>query len=218
MQAKLPSCSLPALIPTPSPPLQAFFRPELLNRMDEVVVFRSLGQPHVRRIADLELAKTAARMAERGIGLEVSSALMATIVEQGWNEAMGARELRRAVTRLVDDALSDAVLRDEVRLCLDCWREVGWGDRLDWTAWFRAWWGAALTSTALSTTLPTPPRLKPLPAACPFPCPQIRAGDVALLDCDSTGRVTVINRSEQNNIVEAAQISYSSVTYSNALA
>jgi hypothetical protein len=41
---------------------------------------------------------------------------------------------------------------------------------------------------------------------------------VALLDCDSTGHVTVINRSEQNNIVEASQISYSSVTYSNALA
>jgi ATP-dependent Clp protease ATP-binding subunit ClpA len=95
--------------------------------MDEVVVFRSLGQPQVRRIADLELAKTAARMAERGIGLEVSSALMATIVEQGWNEAMGARELRRAVTRLVDDALSDAVLRDEVRLCLDCGRRWAGG-------------------------------------------------------------------------------------------
>ena len=96
--------------------------------MDEVVVFRSLGQPQVRRIADLELAKTAARMAQRGIGLEVSSALMAAIVEQGWNEAMGARELRRAVTRLVDDALSDAVLRDEVRPAFGggARREAGW--------------------------------------------------------------------------------------------
>ena len=69
----------------------------------------------MRRIADLELAKTAGRMWERGIGLEVATALMDRIVAEGYNEAMGARELRRAVTRLVDDALSDAVLRGEVR-------------------------------------------------------------------------------------------------------
>ena len=69
----------------------------------------------MRRIADLELAKTAERVRERGIvGLEVGTTLMDRIVGEGYNEAMGARELRRAVTRLVDDALSDAVLHGRV--------------------------------------------------------------------------------------------------------
>lgn len=68
----------------------------------------------VRAIADLELAKTAERVRERGIALEVSTALMQRIVAEGYNEAMGARELRRAVVHLVDDPLSDALLRGEV--------------------------------------------------------------------------------------------------------
>jgi ATP-dependent Clp protease ATP-binding subunit ClpC len=136
--------------------LKAYFRPELLNRMDEVVVFRQLGRQQVRRIADLELAKTAARMADRGIGLEVSNSLMERITAEGYNESMGARELRRAVTRLVDDALSDALLRGEVR-----------------------------------------------------------AGEVAVLDCDAEGRTLVFNRSHANNIV-AADIVYSSVAASVA--
>jgi hypothetical protein len=76
----------------------------------------ALPPPQVRRIADLELAKTAERMRGVGVvGLEVGPALMDRILGEGYNEAMGARELRRAVTRLVDDALSDAVLRGEVR-------------------------------------------------------------------------------------------------------
>ena len=70
--------------------------------------------PQVRAIADLELAKTAERVRERGIALEVSTALMQRIVAEGYNEAMGARELRRAVVHLVDDPLSDALLRGEV--------------------------------------------------------------------------------------------------------
>lgn len=83
-------------------------------------MFRPLGRSQVRRIADLELAKTAACLAERGVaGLEVGTALMDRIVAEGYNEAMGARELRRAITRLVDDALSDALLNNKVRWAAD---------------------------------------------------------------------------------------------------
>ena len=77
----------------------------------------SPAHPQVRAIADLELAKSAERLAQhRGVaGLQVSQAVMQALVEAGYSQAMGARELRRAVTALVDDALCDAVLREEVR-------------------------------------------------------------------------------------------------------
>jgi ATP-dependent Clp protease ATP-binding subunit ClpC len=90
--------------------LKQYFRPELLNRLDEVVVFRKLGRPEVRAIADLELAKTAERAAQRGIALRLTPALMERLLEEGYSEVNGARELRRAVVRLVDDPLSDAIL------------------------------------------------------------------------------------------------------------
>lgn len=176
--------------PALSPPLlQAVFRPELLNRLDEVVVFRPLGAQHAAAIARLELEKTAQRLAERGVGLEASSsaagrpagrharararvdgcvcgwvgaaataaalargracprsssqaadlqpaapshppptppplaraqvtdAALAAVVADGYSASMGARELRRAVMRLVDDELSDALLTGRVRCC-----------------------------------------------------------------------------------------------------
>jgi len=94
--------------------LKGFFRPELLNRLDEVVVFRQLAQEDVRRIADLELASTAARMAGRGLHLEVTAALMDRIVAEGYDREYGARPLRRSIIRLVDDTLSDALLHDRL--------------------------------------------------------------------------------------------------------
>ena len=94
--------------------LKSYFRPELLNRLDELVVFRRLTREDVASIAELELAKTAERAAERGIALRVEPAVMDLIIEEGYSETMGARELRRAVTRVVDDALSDAILTGRV--------------------------------------------------------------------------------------------------------
>jgi ATP-dependent Clp protease ATP-binding subunit ClpC len=90
--------------------LKAHFRPELLNRLDEIVVFRQLGVPEVTRIADLLIAETGARLQTKGIGLKVSSGAMSKIVEEGYDVAYGARPLKRAITRLVDDALSEAIL------------------------------------------------------------------------------------------------------------
>lgn len=94
--------------------LKSYFRPELLNRLDEVVVFRRLLKEDVAQIAELELAKTAERVAERGIALRVEAPVLDMIIEEGYSESMGARELRRAVTRVVDDALSDALITGKV--------------------------------------------------------------------------------------------------------
>lgn len=74
----------PPALPCPAPALQSYFRPELLNRLDEVVVFRPLGEREVRVIAELELAKTAARMSERGIGLEVGNGSICILGGLAW--------------------------------------------------------------------------------------------------------------------------------------
>ncbi|CAI5535273.1 unnamed protein product [Closterium sp. Naga37s-1] len=93
--------------------LKAHFRPELMNRIDEVVVFRVLEKEQIRVIATMMVKESADRLALKGINLEVSEALMERICEEGYDRAYGARPLRRAVTRLVDDPISEAVLAAE---------------------------------------------------------------------------------------------------------
>ena len=77
------------------PATQAYFRPELLNRLDEIVVFRQLAQRDARAITELVLADTQARLAKRGIGLEVTAALMRLVCETGYNQVR-ARGATRA--------------------------------------------------------------------------------------------------------------------------
>ncbi|BDA47991.1 ATP-dependent Clp protease ATP-binding subunit ClpA homolog [Coccomyxa sp. Obi] len=90
--------------------LKAYFRPELLNRLDEIVVFRQLSMHDARIIAELLLNETRQRIALRGIDLQVTAPLMRLICQEGYSQEYGARPLRRAIMRLVDDPLSDAVL------------------------------------------------------------------------------------------------------------
>ncbi|GJP46534.1 hypothetical protein CLOM_g5809 [Closterium sp. NIES-68] len=90
--------------------LKAHFRPELLNRIDEVVVFRSLEKAQVRTIVDMMIKESAIRLSERNIRLEVSESLIQRICDEGYDRSYGARPLRRAVTRLVEDPISEAVL------------------------------------------------------------------------------------------------------------
>ncbi|XP_031490249.1 chaperone protein ClpD, chloroplastic [Nymphaea colorata] len=90
--------------------LKAYFRPELLNRIDEVVVFRSLEKAQMLQILDLMLREVRSRLSALGISLEVSDAAMNLICEQGYDRSYGARPLRRAVTLLVEDVISDALL------------------------------------------------------------------------------------------------------------
>ena len=87
------------------------FKPELLNRFDEIVVFRRLERADVVQILELELGKVRVRLAERGINIELTDAATAFLVEKGYDPALGARPLRRAVERFVEDPLADELLQ-----------------------------------------------------------------------------------------------------------
>jgi ATP-dependent Clp protease ATP-binding subunit ClpC len=95
--------------------LKRAFRPEFLNRIDQVVVFSALTREHLRQIVDLVLQEVAARLREQGIKLEVGEDVRASLMEEGYSEEYGARPLRRAVQSHVDDALADAILAGELR-------------------------------------------------------------------------------------------------------
>jgi len=91
--------------------LKKAFRPEFLNRVDGVVVFRSLTKEQIRQIVDLMLTSVSQQLAEREIKLEVTDAAKDFIGEQGYDETFGARPLRRAIQNMVEDKLSEVVLR-----------------------------------------------------------------------------------------------------------
>ncbi len=90
--------------------LKRTFRPEFLNRLDAVVVFRPLGPDQIARIVELELAKVAGRLAEQDLRLEVSPAARELLAREGYSPEYGARPLRRVIQNRVEDLLSDAVL------------------------------------------------------------------------------------------------------------
>ncbi|CAG9462159.1 unnamed protein product [Pedinophyceae sp. YPF-701] len=95
--------------------LKAHYRPELLNRLDEVVVFHHLTQPDIAHIVDLELDKTRGRLAQQSIGLELTQRAVDFVVAEGFDPEYGARPVRRAVQSLVEDKLSDALLTRSLR-------------------------------------------------------------------------------------------------------
>jgi ATP-dependent Clp protease ATP-binding subunit ClpC len=95
--------------------LRRAFRPEFLNRIDQVIVFHSLTREHLRRIVDLMLAEVANRLQAQGIGLEVSEETRQFLMDEGYSEEFGARPLRRAIQAHVDDVLADAILAGEVQ-------------------------------------------------------------------------------------------------------
>jgi ATP-dependent Clp protease ATP-binding subunit ClpC len=90
--------------------LKRAFRPEFLNRVDQVVVFHSLSKDDLRRIVDLLLKKVADRLEEQQITLGVSDDVREFLIAEGYDEAFGARPLRRAIQNHVDDALADSIL------------------------------------------------------------------------------------------------------------
>jgi len=89
------------------------FRPEFLNRIDGVVVFHSLTREHIRKIVDLMLASVTQQLSEKEIKLEVTDAAKDFLGEKGYDEVFGARPLRRVIQDMVEDKLSEAVLRSE---------------------------------------------------------------------------------------------------------
>jgi len=95
--------------------LKQYFRPEFLNRLDEVIVFRQLTKDEVKQIADLLLKEVFARMAEKKITLQVTDKFKDLIVEEGYNPSYGARPLRRAIQRLLEDILAEEILTGRIK-------------------------------------------------------------------------------------------------------
>ncbi len=95
--------------------LKAHFRPEFLNRIDDVIVFHELSQPEVREIVDLMVARTAEQLAGQGMGLELTDAAKDHLSSEGYDPTLGARPLRRALQRLVEDPLSERLLNKDFR-------------------------------------------------------------------------------------------------------
>ena len=82
------------------------FRPEFLNRVDEVVVFAALTRDQLADIVELQLGRLRDRLAERRLSLEVTDAAKEALAEEGWDPAYGARPLKRAIQRLVENPLA----------------------------------------------------------------------------------------------------------------
>jgi len=93
--------------------LSEYFRPELLNRIDEVVEFEALTREQLGEIVELQLERLRARLAGRGIELELTDAAKETLAEAGWDPTYGARPLKRALQRLVENPLAMRLLEGD---------------------------------------------------------------------------------------------------------
>jgi len=95
--------------------LKNYFRPEFLNRLDEIIVFRQLTKDEVKEIALLMLKEVFGRLGEQGITLEVTERFKDRLVEEGYNPSYGARPLRRAIMRLLEDSLAEEILSGRIK-------------------------------------------------------------------------------------------------------
>ncbi len=95
--------------------LKQYFRPEFLNRLDEIIVFRQLTKNEVKQIAEIMLQEVFVRLQDKGIKLNVTDAFKERLVEEGYNPSYGARPLRRAVMRLLEDSLAEEVLSGRIK-------------------------------------------------------------------------------------------------------
>ena len=93
--------------------LREHFRPEFLNRIDEVVEFKPLTRDQLADIVDLQLERLRARLAERGLQLELTDAAKEVVAEAGWDPAYGARPLKRALQRLIENPLALRLLEGD---------------------------------------------------------------------------------------------------------
>ena len=91
--------------------LKKVFRPEFLNRIDEVIVFHKLTKDEIKEIIELMVGRVRAQVAEHELQLDLSEDAKEFLAEVGFDPAMGARPLRRAIQRFVEDPLADEVLR-----------------------------------------------------------------------------------------------------------
>ncbi len=95
--------------------VERYFRPEFINRVDELVVFHKLMHDDLTRIVELEVVKVVKRIAQQGLKLEIDQAAKEYLIEHGTDEKFGARPLRRAIENRLEDPLSEAILRGEYK-------------------------------------------------------------------------------------------------------
>jgi ATP-dependent Clp protease ATP-binding subunit ClpC len=91
--------------------VEKFFRPEFLNRLDDVIVFKSLTEENMKEILDIEMRGILFRLSEKGLSYEMTDEAREFLVKKGTNLEYGARPLRRAIERLIEDPLSEEILR-----------------------------------------------------------------------------------------------------------
>lgn len=94
--------------------LKQFFRPEFLNRLDDIIVFQQLKRDEVQQIAEILLKEVETRLADRKVTLEMTDRFKERVVVDGFDPAYGARPLRRAISRLLEDALAEALLSGRI--------------------------------------------------------------------------------------------------------
>merc|ERR1711869_148002 len=95
--------------------LKQYFRPEFLNRLDDIIVFRQLSKTEVKQIADIMLKDVIERALEKEIKLEITERFKDRLVDEGFNPSFGARPLRRAIIRLVEDSIAERILAGDVK-------------------------------------------------------------------------------------------------------
>jgi ATP-dependent Clp protease ATP-binding subunit ClpB len=93
--------------------MREHFRPEFLNRIDEIVEFKALTREQLREIVELQLERLRGRLAERGLGLELTDAAKEALAEAGWDPAYGARPLKRSIQRLLENPLALRLLEGD---------------------------------------------------------------------------------------------------------
>jgi len=91
------------------------FRPEFLNRVDEIIVFHSLTEEHLKKIVRIQLERLRARLAERRISLELTDAALVNLVRAGFDPQYGARPLKRAIQKKVETPLGRLLLQGTVK-------------------------------------------------------------------------------------------------------
>ena len=96
--------------------LKQYFRPEFLNRLDEIIVFRQLTKLEVKQIADIMLNEVFKRMDAKGMSLSVTERFKDRLVDEGYSPAYGARPLRRAIMRMLEDCLAERMLAGEIKV------------------------------------------------------------------------------------------------------
>ena len=95
--------------------LKRVFRPEFINRVDGVLVFRSLTREHIREIVNLEIHKVSQRLHDHELSIEITEKALEKLAAEGYDPDMGARPLRRVITNRIEDRLSDQLLAGDFK-------------------------------------------------------------------------------------------------------